>query len=138
MKSKAFSEDVDDVELWNREDASDLERPTGLNKYGITVTSRDWTVETIVRQIEQENIDLDPAFQRRNAWRDHRRSRLIESFVLGFPVPQLVLAENPRRRGTFIVIDGKQRLLTIAGLYLSSYRNYFANPRLSGLSVLTD
>jgi hypothetical protein len=72
--------------LWNREDASELERPTQPNKYGITVASRDWTVETIVRQVEQENIDLDPAFQRRNAWRDHRRSRLIESFILGFPV----------------------------------------------------
>jgi len=121
MRSKAISEDLEDVELWNREDASELERPTGLKKYGIIVASRDWTVETIVRQIEQENIDLDPAFQRRNAWRDHRRSRLIESFVLGFPVPQLVLAENPRRRGTFIVIDGKQRLLTIASLYLKEY-----------------
>jgi hypothetical protein len=138
MKAKALSEQLDDVELWNREDASELERPTQPNKYGITVASRDWTVETIVRQVEQENIDLDPAFQRRNAWRDHRRSRLIESFILGFPVPQLVLAENPRRRGTFIVIDGKQRLLTIAGLFLPAYRNYWANPRFSGLSVLTD
>lgn len=138
MKAKALSEQLDDVELWNREDASELERPTQPTKYGITVASRDWTVETIVRQVEQENIDLDPAFQRRNAWRDHRRSRLIESFILGFPVPQLVLAENPRRRGTFIVIDGKQRLLTIAGLYLPSYRNYWASPRFSGLSVLTD
>jgi len=138
MKAKAPSEHLDDVELWNREDASELERPTQPNKYGIIVASRDWTVETIVRQVEQENIDLDPAFQRRNAWRDHRRSRLIESFILGFPVPQLVLAENPRRRGTFIVIDGKQRLLTIAGLFLQAYRNYWVNPHFSGLSVLTD
>ena len=138
MRTKAFSVDLEDVELWNREDASELERPTGLSKYGITVASRDWTVETIVRQVEKENIDLDPAFQRRNAWRDHRRSRLIESFILGFPVPQLVLAENPRRRGTFVVIDGKQRLLTIASLYLTAYRDYWTQPRFSGLSVLED
>jgi hypothetical protein len=138
MKSKVVNDQFDDVELWNREDASELERPKGLNKYQIVVASRDWTVETIVRQVEQENIDLDPAFQRRNAWRDHRRSRLIESFILGFPVPQLVLAENPRRRGTFVVIDGKQRLMTIASLYLPGYRDYWAQPRFSGLSVLTD
>ena len=112
MKVRVSSDQLDDVELWNREDAPELERPKGLNKYQILVASRDWTVETIVRQVEQEHIDLDPAFQRRNAWRDHRRSRLIESFILGFPVPQLVLAENPRRRGTFVVIDGKQRLMT--------------------------
>src|SRR6266481_2026408 len=138
MRTKAFSEDLDDVEQWNREDASELERPTGLQKYGIVVSSRDWTVDTIVRQIQQKNIDLDPAFQRRNAWRDHRRSRLIESFILGFPVPQLVLAENPRQRGRFIVIDGKQRLLTIASLFLDSYRNYWNVPRFTGLKVLTD
>jgi hypothetical protein len=138
MKSRDIAENLDDIELWNREDASELERPMGLKKYGIVVASRDWTVETIVRQIEQANIDLDPAFQRRNAWRDHRRSRLIESFVLGFPVPQLVLAENPRRRGTFVVIDGKQRLLTIASLYLTGYRNYWTEPRFSGLSVLKE
>jgi hypothetical protein len=138
MKSRVLSDQFDEVELWNREDASELERPKGPNKYQIVVASRDWTVETIVRQVEQEHIDLDPAFQRRNAWRDHRRSRLIESFILGFPVPQLVLAENPRRRGTFVVIDGKQRLMTIASLYIPTYRDYWDQPRFSGLSVLTD
>jgi hypothetical protein len=53
-------------------------------------------------------------------------------------VPQLVLAENPRQRGTFVVIDGKQRLMTIASLYLPEYRDYWDQPRFSGLSVLTD
>lgn len=138
MNAKLFNDQFDEVELWNREDASELERPKGLSKYEIVVASRDWTVETIVRQIQQGHIDLDPAFQRRNAWRDHRRSRLIESFILGFPVPQLVLAESPRQRGSFIIIDGKQRLMTIASLYLAEYRDYWDQPRFSGLSVLTD
>lgn len=30
--------------------------------------STDWTVETIVNQIEKDNIDLEPRFQRRDAW----------------------------------------------------------------------
>jgi len=138
MKPRILSDEFDEVESWNREDASELERPKASNKYKIAVASRDWTVETIVSQIQQGHIDLDPAFQRRNAWRDHRRSRLIESFILGFPVPQLVLAENPRRRGTFIAIDGKQRLMTIAGTYLSEFREYWTEPRFSGLSILTE
>jgi len=127
---------LDDVEAWNREDARELERPRDLNQYDISIAARDWTVETIVQQVKQGNIDLDPEFQRRNAWRDHRRSRLIESFILSFPVPQIVLAENPRRKKTFIVIDGKQRLMTIAGLYLKSFRGYWTDPELTGLSVL--
>jgi hypothetical protein len=138
MKTTPPSQDLDEIEEWNGEDEKELDQPPDLRKNKIVIASRDWTVETIVRQIEQKNIDLDPAFQRRNAWRDLRRSRLIESFVLGFPVPQLVLAENPRLRGSFIVIDGKQRLLTIASLFLPDFREYWTEPRFSGLSVLKE
>lgn len=136
MAKSIRNDDLSDVDSWNEEDALDLNRPTNINKYGIVVSSRDWTVATMVRQIQDGNIDLDPAFQRRNAWRDPRRSRLIESFILGFPIPQLVLAESPRNKGTFIVIDGKQRLLTIAGFFLEEYRDYWNLARLSGLNVL--
>jgi hypothetical protein len=137
-RADADADSLDEVEQWNREDASELERPKDLQQYDISIAARDWTVETIVQQVKQGNIDLDPAFQRRNAWRDHRRSRLIESFILSFPVPQIVLAENPRRKKTFIVIDGKQRLMTIAGLYLSEFREYWTQPRLSGLTILKE
>ncbi len=129
-------ESADETEIWNGEDASDLIRPSSMTAYDIVVAARDWTVQTIVQQIKEGNIDLDTAFQRRNAWRDHRRSRLIESFILGFPVPQIVLAENPHRRKSFIVIDGRQRLMTIAGFFLPEYRDYWTAPAFSGLKVL--
>lgn len=138
-RKKSITQDelLEDVELWNREDASDLLRPRSMAAYRIVVAARDWTVETIVQQIKEGNVALDPDFQRRNAWRDHRRSRLIESFILGFPVPQIVLAEDPNRRKAFIVIDGRQRLMTIAGLYLPHYRSYWTDASFSGLKVLT-
>ena len=136
-KAAAASGNDDEMENWNQEDASDLDRPKHLDAYSnVTVASRDWTVDTIVQQVKDGNIDLDPAFQRRNAWRDHRRARLIESFILGFPVPQIVLAENPRRRKSFIVIDGRQRLMTVAGFFLPEYRDYWLEPKFSGLKVL--
>lgn len=95
-------QDIDDVECLK--DTTDL-----------IVYSRDWTVATILDQIEQDNIDLSPGFQRRNAWNDSKRSKLIESVLIGYPIPEIVLAEDKNRRNSFIVIDGKQRLLTIAG-----------------------
>lgn len=137
-KKPVAENDGDDVDLWNREDARELTRPTDITAFEVDINARDWTVETIVQQIKQGNIDLDPAFQRRNAWRDHRRSRLIESFVLSFPVPQIVLAENPRRKKSFIVIDGKQRLMTIAGMFLPEFRDYWKKPVLDGLEILED
>ena len=77
------------------------------------VTGADWTTETILNQINKGNINLDPNFQRRDAWDRRRKSDFIESLILGFPIPQIVLAEDREHRGKFIVLDGKQRLLAI-------------------------
>ena len=64
-------------------------------------------------QLNRNNIDLNPSFQRRSAWTDKKQSLFIKSLILGLPVPQLILAENLGKKGSFIVIDGKQRLLAI-------------------------
>lgn len=71
----------------------------------LIVYSRDWTIQTIIDQIEQGNIELNPGFQRRNAWNDNKRSKLIESILIGYPVPEIVLAEDKHRKKSFIVID---------------------------------
>lgn len=95
------------------------------------VFSHDWTIETIFGQIKKENIDLQPRFQRRAAWDDVRKSRLIESIIVGMPVPNIVLAENQEQRGKFIVIDGKQRLVSIKCFIEDDYS-------LSGLDIRSD
>ena len=77
----------------------------------------DWTAETIARQIAKGNIDLNPSFQRRDAWSDKEKSKLIESLILNIPVPTIVLAEDRNKRNHYIVIDGKQRLLSIIQFY---------------------
>jgi uncharacterized protein with ParB-like and HNH nuclease domain len=73
---------------------------------GATLWSTDWTTETIISQLMKGNINLSPKFQRRNAWNDKRKSLFIESLFLGLPVPQLILAEDKNKKGSFIVIDG--------------------------------
>lgn len=101
----------------------------------IVVFSRDWTIETIFSQIKSGNIDLNPKFQRRNAWNDHKRSKLIESILIGYPVPEIVLAEDPKQKKSFSVIDGKQRLLTIAGFISPEKYNYWDKSYLSNLAI---
>ncbi|MEP0753346.1 DUF262 domain-containing protein [Trichocoleus sp. Lan] len=104
---------------------------------GIVVAGTDWTTATIVDQLVRENIQLNPRFQRRDAWNIIRKSRFIESIILGFPIPQIVLASNEKQRGKFIVLDGKQRLLTILQFYGKSetQNNRFA---LKGLEFRPD
>ena len=77
------------------------------------VYSSDWTTETLLSQLDRENISLNPRFQRRDAWTVARKSRLIESLIIGLPVPQIVLAELQGAKGRYLVLDGKQRLLTL-------------------------
>jgi len=76
------------------------------------VSSTDWTAETTIAQLAKGNISLDPIFQRRDAWTQSGKSKFIES-IIWLPIPQVVLAESPEKKGAFIVIDGKQRLLTL-------------------------
>lgn len=118
---------------WNEE----LEQEAFVQEENLVVFSRDWTVETIISQIDRGNIDLNPKFQRRNAWNDTRRSKLIESLLLGLPVPEIVLAEDKNRKNSFIVIDGKQRLLAIAG-FIEPLKNVWDSPKLKGLRSRTE
>jgi hypothetical protein len=69
-------------------------------------------VQSLLERIGK-TFDIDPAFQRRDAWTVEKKSLYIESLMLGLPVPQIVLAEDKETRGRFIVLDGKQRLLTM-------------------------
>lgn len=134
--SKRVQEDVliDEDAHWNDDVIEDVNAKADV---GLVVYSRDWTIETIVNQIEQNNINLNPKFQRRNAWDDVRRSKLIESLVAGLPVPEVVLAEDPKRKKAFLVIDGKQRLLTIAG-FVDPAIGYWRKAELQKLKLLTD
>lgn len=97
----------------------------------------DWTTETIVSQLRRGNIVLNPSFQRRDAWKRQQKSRFIESLILGLPIPQIVLAESKGKRGKFIVLDGKQRLLSILQFWgLGEGRNNAY--ALSGLEIRED
>lgn len=86
------------------------------------VTNTDWTIESINLQMNKGTIDLQPSFQRRGAWDQTRKSRLIESIIVGMPVPNIALAERKEHRGRFIVIDGKQRLLAIQEFMCDGYK----------------
>lgn len=97
----------------------------------------DWTSETILAQLKRGNIELSPRFQRRDAWSRPNKSRFIESLLLGLPVPQIVLAERTDRRGQYIVLDGKQRLLTLLH-FSGAGEGRDVGFRLSGLEVRKD
>jgi hypothetical protein len=100
------------------------------------VYSSDWTVSTILSQIQNKNINLNPRFQRRDAWNINKKSLFIESIILGLPIPQIVLAMN-KERGNFIILDGKQRLLTLLQ-FIGGWEGRNNNFSLKGLKIRAD
>jgi hypothetical protein len=118
-----------------QEEEDDLPKEKMGNPAQSVLFNTDWTVSTIVQQIERGNIDMDPKFQRRAAWDNLRKSRLIESLIIGLPIPNLVLAENKDQRGKFIVIDGKQRLASLHSFISDSSKDRLT---LKNLSIRTD
>ena len=120
------------------ESEEDLVSLTGQQLSQAVVFATDWTTETILRQLEKGNISLEPGYQRRDAWRGELKSRFIESLVLGLPIPQLVFAELKEKRGKYIVIDGKQRLLTLRQFAAKQGDAAYTPLKLSGLTIRSE
>jgi uncharacterized protein with ParB-like and HNH nuclease domain len=81
-----------------------------IDNYEITATPNDFNIITIFNFIESGSINI-PGFQRNYVWDIKRASKLIESLIIGLPVPQIFLYEEARNK--FLVIDGQQRLMSI-------------------------
>src|ERR1039458_5697472 len=125
------------LEFDDESDEQDVGEQLPQRSVAAVVSGTDWTTETIVSQLKRRNIQLNPRFQRRDAWKRDRKSRFIESLIVGLPIPQIVLAESKQDRGKFIVLDGKQRLLSILqfwGLGEGENNGY----SLSGLTLRKD
>lgn len=83
--------------------------------YSITSYGADYPVDGLVRRIESGDIAV-PEFQRQFIWPRARIERFIESLLLGLPVPGIFLALEPESN-RLLVIDGQQRLRTLAAFY---------------------
>ncbi|MDO3299427.1 DUF262 domain-containing protein [Mycobacteroides abscessus subsp. massiliense] len=104
----------------------------------------DVTVDELVRRVGAGRIEIAPAYQRQFRWDGDRQSRLIESLLLGIPVPSLFMATNtrPDTSTTWEVVDGLQRLLSLVNFLGSTeVREAARLPdvpiRLTGLQKLT-
>lgn len=61
--------------------------------------------------MENNEIDIHPEFQRFFRWTNEQKTKLIESILLGIPIPPIFVAQ--RGDGVWDIVDGVQRLSTI-------------------------
>lgn len=76
----------------------------------------DYSVELLAMKMGNQQFVI-PQYQREDTWEDERKSRFIESLLMGLPIPFLFFWE--KTDGKLEIVDGSQRLRTIAQ-FLSS------------------
>ena len=99
-----MSDVVDEVEIEEEQDESPLV------EFDLSVSPSDPSLELLAQQVERKDIII-PFYQRKFVWKIEQASRLIESFLMGLPVPQVFLYVNADDQ--LEVIDGQQRIMSV-------------------------
>jgi hypothetical protein len=113
---------------------SGIEEPEPVNIYPdatVNIVPENASVFQMKRKYDKKPslIKLDPDFQRHKVWTPKQQSELIESILMGIPLPLIYVKEDDK--GVYIIVDGRQRLTT-----LFSFMNH--EFPLQKLTVLTD
>ncbi len=82
--------------------------------------TRAYSINDFLEWDKNNQIELNPRFQRRSVWSDNARSYLMDTIIRGKPIPKVFIRQrlNPTTKQSIReVVDGQQRLRTIL-LYL--------------------
>ena len=77
-----------------------------------------WSAKQLSGMVKNGKINFEHIIQRSFVWERARKSSLIESMILGYPIPTVYakrIDDGSGRRGsnTYYIMDGKQRLSTV-------------------------
>ena len=106
-------ENTTEEDIFDTEDA-ELEEAAPPITYDILSYGADPEVEALVNRLKKGDIFI-PSFQREYVWSIAQASRLVESLLLGLPVPGVFMAQDDDNRQ--LVIDGQQRLRSLQFFY---------------------
>lgn len=96
-----------------------------LVEYDITTYPSDFTLGGLVGMWNNKDITI-PDFQREFVWTIKQSSLLIESFLIGLPVPPVFFYIDDENKN--LVIDGQQRVLSIVFFF----EGYFGSENIKG------
>ena len=120
LRFQAIEQDyagIEDDESNEKESSEDETDP--FNPEDISIDTKLVTMETLLRRLEQNTIQLNPDFQRQEVWDNVRKSQLIESLMLKIPIPMFYVSSD--EKGNWSVVDGLQRI--------STFRDFILGPK---------
>ncbi|MFZ8766979.1 DUF262 domain-containing protein [Vibrio harveyi] len=127
---KSIDELLDDETLTGIENDDEKEPIGPIAKGKTKIRQLTPVVSLIYDRLSFGEIELQPDFQRKDrVWPAPRKSKLIESILMGLPLPVFYFAEKPN--GDWIIVDGLQRITTIYDFMRGKFE-------LNGLDVLKD
>ncbi|KWE60139.1 DUF262 domain-containing protein [Burkholderia sp. MSMB2157WGS] len=95
----------------NLKSATAMQAQLDVERRMVSFDSYDMTVRQIYEMFEEKAIFVPPEYQRQFVWDEARESELIESILLGIPVPSIFMATNAD--ATWEIVDGVQRISTL-------------------------
>lgn len=108
--------DVKDENLSGENTADIITKPFNPNEIDVDISTVN--LGSLIEQLENDEIDLQPDFQRAaDVWSPIKKSRLIESILLGLPLPSFYFSEDPINQ-KLSIIDGLQRICAIRDFIL--------------------
>jgi len=116
-----MSEKIESDEFTTEEEVDEVP----FVEFDISVSPTDPTLELLANKVQNNDI-IVPFYQRKYVWKIEQASRLIESFLMGLPVPQVFLYVNDEDQ--LEIIDGQQRVMSVKYFF----EGYFGEPDLSG------
>ncbi len=109
----------DEMEIENESNEQDDESQI---EYDIASYPSDYTLDNLFSQWKKGSIVI-PEFQREFVWSIEQASLLIDSFMMGLPVPPVFFYLDEENK--YLVIDGQQRLRSI----FFFFEGYFGEAR---------
>jgi hypothetical protein len=79
----------------------------------IRASTEQQRIQYFASSAEQKTLDLSPSYQRSDVWTTADAQKLIESVMLGIPLPSVIILEKDDEDAPREVVDGKQRLTSI-------------------------
>lgn len=104
-------EAVEKEDLYGKEGENQITKPFDPSQIDVDIANVN--LGSLIDQIANDEIDLQPDFQRSSdIWDGTQKSRLIESILLGLPLPSFYFSED-LATGKLSIIDGLQRICAI-------------------------
>lgn len=119
------------MEVFSEEDEGVMGTLNAYDPTKIRVDQRSVNLGTLLGMLRAGQIIFDTEYQREaGLWKDREKSRLIESILLGLPLPSFFFSERSESAYEWEVIDGLQRLCAFQEFFVDN------SLKLKGLEFL--